>query len=344
MTTTTASPAGDASSPEVSAVPTVGQRAYRQRAVKTRARTADPNGAASRVATYVPDAPGAAAHMHVVRSLAAAAAPVDAADASELLSALTGHSAWLDATGQAVDEVTLLDPERVQRWVLIGLAGLSPGTTANYRSRLTRVATAIHGRSGPTAAPLYASDPSTPYRRTDVDAMLVWADAQRTERFARDLRMLLALGLGAGLSTAEILDARSGDVTITQDGTVTVAVRGLRPRTVQVNPRHAPVLLEGSGDAPDVHLLLAGRTTGVGKNGISNLIDQALRSGAADRRVPRVVPQRMRTTWLVNHLATGTRADVLLAQAGLDSLGTLDRYLRFVPQAVADATAAGALA
>lgn len=174
--------------------------------------------------------------------------------------------------------------------------------------------------------------------------MLVWADAQRTERFARDLQMLLALGLGAGLSTAEILDARSGDVTITQDGTVTVAVRGLRPRVLQVNPRHAPSLLEGSDDAPDVHLLLAGRTTGVGKNGISNLIDQALRSGAADRRVPRVVPQRMRATWLVNHLAAGTRADVLLAQAGLDSLGTLDRYLRFVPQAVADAAAAGALA
>jgi len=324
-------------------VPTVGQRAFRQRAVRTRTRTADPAGAASRVTTYVPDAPGATGHMPVVRSLAAAAAPVDAADASELLSALAGHAAWLDATGHDVDEAALLDPELVQRWVLVGLAGLSAGTTANYRSRLARVAQAVHGGTAP-AAPLYASDPSAPYRRTDVDAMLVWACAQRTERFARDLRMLLALGLGAGLSTAETLDARRRDVTVTQDGTVTIAVGGVRPRVVQVDPRHAPTLLDAADNGPDTHLLLSGRTGAVGKNGISNLVDQALRSGAGDRRVPRVVPQRMRATWLVGHLAAGTRVDVLLTQAGLDSLGTLDRYLRFVPQAVADATAAAAAA
>ena len=341
MTTTTQSPAGDASSPEVSAVPTVGQRAYRQRAVKIRTRVADPAGAASRIATYVPDAPGAADHMDMVRSLATAAGPVDAADASELLSVLAGHAAWLDATGQDVTATTLLDAERVQRWILIGLAALSAGTTANYRSRLTRVAAVVNGHPGPVAAPLYASDPTSPYRRTEVDAMLVWAAGQRTERFGRDLRMLLTLGLGAGLSTAELLDARATDLAVKPEQAVTVTVRGLRPRVVHVDPRHAPVLLGDAGDTPDGHLLLSGRTGPVGKNGLSNLVDQALRTGTPDRRVPRPVPQRMRATWLVAHLAAGTRVDVLLAQAGLDSLAALDRYLPFVPQAVSEATAKG---
>ena len=335
MPTTTPAPRGAASSPEVSAVPTVGQRAYRQRAVKTRSRAADPTGAAARLATYVPDAPGAANHMDIVRTLAAAASPVDSADATELLSALAGHAAWLDSTGQDVDASTLLDPERVQRWVLVSLAALTAGSAANYRTRLARVAAAVDGVTQ-AAAPMYTSDPSSPYCRPDVNAMLVWAEAQRTERLTRDLRMLLRLGLGAGLSTGECLDTRNGDVTVTPNGTTTVAVRGTRPRTVRVDPRHGPALLDGSDGDPHAPLLLASRSGSVGKNAVSNLVDQALRSGAGDPRVPRLVPQRMRATWLVGHLATGTRADILLGQAGLDSLAALDRYLRFVPQAAAE--------
>lgn len=55
----------------------------------------------------------------------------------------------------------MLDPALVQRWALVGLAGLSAGTAANYRSRLARVAAAVSGRDRP--APLYASDPCEPY-------------------------------------------------------------------------------------------------------------------------------------------------------------------------------------
>jgi len=324
-------------------LPTVGERAARARAQARPARPADPDGARARMASFVPEDPLARPHAALVRSLAAAAGPVDAADAAELLTALAGHAAWLAATGADVDADALLDPDLVQRWVLLGLAGLSAGTAANYRSRLARVAAQVHG-AGRRPALLHASDPASVYSERDEDDLLSWGTGMRTPALRRDVLVLLCLGLGAGLTTAETVAARGAHVDQRASDrhsaapVATVTVEGARPRLVPVRARYGPLLLALASDAGSAPLFRPSAPQRGGRNAVSNLVARARRGG--DPRLPPVSPQRMRATWIVRHLDAGVRADALLAAAGLDSLAVLDRYLPTLrPLAPADVVA-----
>nr|MBA2529340.1 hypothetical protein [Euzebyales bacterium] len=259
----------------------------------------------------------------LLRALAQAAGPVDAADAAELLAALASHAVWLAGEGTQVDEAALLDPDLVRRWSVVGLAGLSAGTAANYRSRLARIAAAVQPGRRPTV--LGASGPAEVYTSREEDALVSWGEAQRTPAMRRDVLVLLCLGLGAGLGTAETVAARGADVVLHDGGVVTVTVAGQRARLVPVRARYAPLLLALASGAGDGLLFRPDAPSRGGRNGVSNLVARA-RSGC-DPRLPVLSPQRMRATWLVRHLDAGVRADALLAAAGLDSLAVLDRYL-----------------
>lgn len=319
---------------EEQTVPTVGQRAARANAHARTARVADPAGARARVEAFTPDDPHARPHTALIRTLALAAGPRDPADAAELLTALAGHAAWLTATGHPVDADTLVDPDLVQRWILHGLTGLSAGTAANYRSRLARVGAAITRTVRP--APLHASDPTEPYAPQAESALVTWASGLRTPRMRTDVHAALSLGIGTGLSTAEIMQTCGTDVVRTDHGVLTVGVHGPRARLVPVRARYADgltVLAEQAGPGP---LFKPGSPGRVGKNALTNTIAAARRDG--DIALPVLTAQRMRATWLVRHLSAGVRPDVLLAAAGLDDLGSLARYMRWVqPTAQADA-------
>lgn len=306
------------------AVPTVGQRDARLRARTRTARPADPAGAEARLVTYVPDSPLVRPHAPLLRALAGAAGPVDGADAAELVGALAGHAAWLCSAGRDVDATALLDPDLVQQWVLHGLRDLSAGTSANYRSRIARVAAAVNGRVREPVA-LHASSPSEIYSPTDEDDLLSWGTGQRNPAMRADVLVLLCTGLGAGLSTTETLDVTGTDVRARHDRTVTIDVRAGRPRTVPVRARYAPLLLELTDQAGSNPLFRPGAPGRGGKNAVSNLVARA-RTGTGTH-LPVLSPQRMRATWLVRHLDAGTRVDALLRAAGLDSLAVLDRYL-----------------
>jgi len=324
-------------------VPTVGQRDARLRARTRPVRTPDPDRAAARVCTYVPDDDLSRPHTALVRGLVTGAGPVDADDAGELLSALAGHAAWLVATGTDVTEATLLDPDLVQRWVLVGLSGLSAGTTANYRSRIARVAAAADGTARQAA--LYASDPVRPFSLVDEDALDVWARGLRNSHLRDNVLVVVVTSLGAGLSTAEITDTHGTDVRRRPDGTVTVDVDGPRARTVPVRPRYAPDLLALAQAAGDRPLFRPGNSGRVGKNAVTKLVADAMQGSA--RTLPRLTPQRARATWIVRHLDAGVRPDALMRFAGIDDLGSFDRYLRYLTplddaQALVLVTGAGA--
>jgi len=288
-----------------------------------------PPGRQDRVDSYVPDDPHARPHTALGRDLVRAADPVDPADAAELLSALSGHAAWLSATGQAVTHATLLDPDRTLRWVVVGLADLSAGTTANYRSRIARVAVASGARD--PRSPMQASDPAETYTHREEDTLLAWASAQRTPAMRSDLLAVAGNGFGFGLATTEITAVTGTDFDVTQDGVLTCRVDGARPRVVPARARYRSLLADLAAAAGPAHLFRPGAPNRGGKNAITNLVARAREGG--DPRLPVLSPQRMRATWLARQLHAAVRVDAVMAAAGLDSAAVLDRYLRRLPDA-----------
>lgn len=314
---------------EEDTLPTPGQRHARAKALARPARDADPTGAESRIASYVCADPHARPHTALIRDLVRAAAPTDAADAAELLSAVSGHAAWLSATGQPVTASTVLDPDRTLRWVLVGLTDLSAGTTANYRSRIARVAVAAGARD--PRSPMQASDAAEAYTPREEDDLVAWAAGQRTPAMRTGLLAVACTGLGMALGTSEILAATGTDLRVDPDGLVTCRVRGTRPRTVPARARYRPLLTDLAAAAGSAHLVRPGAPGRGGKNSVGNLVARAREGG--DPRLPVLTPQRMRATWLARQLRAGVRVDAVMAAAGLDSAAVLDRYLRRLPPA-----------
>ncbi|TFD81090.1 hypothetical protein [Cryobacterium psychrophilum] len=142
---------------------------------------------------------------------------------------------------------------------------------------------------------------------------------------------LLALGLGAGLPTREILEVRTGDISFdtTTSGTPTASVvvwRGL-PRVVPVLPDWVRTLRSVHDQlGEDAWMFCPGRTgTGAGSGQVTNFLTRS-------RTTLDVRPARMRATWLVRHLAGGTPADQLLRIAGLKHYAALDKLIQILPE------------
>lgn len=307
---------------EVQDVPTVGQRAGRLRAQGLRARAANPDAAAGRVRTFLPGDASVDPYLSLVRSLALTAVPVNAEDAAELLTALASHAAHLVATGTPVDQDTLLDPARVDAWLLRGAPALGYGTSANYRSRLLRVAQALTGVPDGTT-PMPSSDPATVYRPAEEDRLVSWAVGLANERQRADVCAALGVLLGTGSTAAEVMGVRSHDLGVLSGGGVTLCL-GSRTVPVRERYRHLVVRAARRADGDGGFLVMPDAPGRGGRNGLSNLVDRALDGHTG---VPRLTPQRTRATWVVRQMEAATRADVLVAAAGVTSFAALARYV-----------------
>lgn len=176
--------------------------------------------------------------------------------------------------------------------------------------------------------PMWAAHPLPPYTTADVAALRSWALGQTTQTRLVQCHVLLALGLGAGLSAAEVADLRMGRIHVDSDG-VLVEVVGTRARLVPVLEEWEQVLADVGRAAirPDLYVFGGPRRKVSHKNTVSNFVRAT--------NIGRVHPslQRMRVTWIVGHLVAGSPAKALMQAAGVDSLEALNRYLRFVPDA-----------
>jgi len=134
--------------------------------------------------------------------------------------------------------------------------------------------------------------------------------------------VLLALGLGAGLTGREIIDLTVDGIREEGDAVV-VVVQGERARTV-------PVLREWDGSLiarrrTSAHSSWAFRQKRETSN--RNLISDFVARSQGD--VP-LQTRRMHATWVVQHLEAGTPLVPLLRAAGLTSPEAFDRFLPFV--------------
>lgn len=251
--------------------------------------------------------------------------------ARELFKAVTPHVRWCHrVAGLPLDRETVFHPAVIGEFIDHGTPEWSRGTAANRRAQLLRVSELLlSAQTRPVRLPSMWSErkPLLPYPVADQVALRSWATGQVTHYRIVNCHVLLALGLGAGLTASEVCEARTGHLHVDDQG-VLVQVMGARPRMVPVLAEWEAVLVDLAAAAmrPDQYLFRPGRTTSY-KNTISNYIAQT--------NVGRVHPslQRMRTTWMVTHLIAGSPVKPMMQAAGLDSLEAVTRYLRFVPDA-----------
>lgn len=211
----------------------------------------------------------------------------------------------------------------VEEFAHRGMSGYSRGSRATYRAALKAMVTAL---APPTdvAFPIPRADPTPPYDTADLNALLSWANTQTSPSRRTDARTLLALGFGAGLATRELLALRMEDMFITDDQ-VQVMVWDNRPRLIPVLSEWEPPLRTVARDAdPRALVFRPGRST-IRSAQVTDFLHRGYKTNIDVR------PARMRTTWMLTHLRTGTPPRELLRIAGLENLAALDRVARFLP-------------
>jgi len=212
----------------------------------------------------------------------------------------------------------------IDRFTAVGLPQYTKAGRNTMRSRLRRMADVLLGpdRDPDRPRPMGNSNASAPYSEPEVAALLSWAAAQPSGDRHTSAMALLALGLGAGLTSREIAELRIGDIEVDDKGIV-VTVGGERPRRVPVLREWEYALVERvAGRAADEWAFREGQQGG-NRNLVSDFVARTHGGFGPQAR-------RMHATWIVKHLEMGTPLVPLLRAAGLREPEALGRFLVFV--------------
>jgi len=247
------------------------------------------------------------------------------------------YAAWGHVNGCAADLATLFDVDRIERYIEVGMRSAADSTRATRRSILRRIARHASPTLNhlPAPAPLSYRRVRAPYSSDEIAGYLRSIRAQPTTGRRRSLSAVLRLGLGCGLDCRDLAWVRGSDVTRDQSGTVTVCVSGgSRPRTVVCLAGHEDnisQLAEGCGD----RLMIGGKVLGR-----HNVTSDTLANLIVDSTLPRLVPSRLRSTWMLTHLQLGTPLPIFMRAAGLTTVRPLEDLLHHLPDADSEVAAA----
>src|SRR5205823_1374891 len=162
------------------------------------------------------------------------AEPRHAREARELMTRTAHLMWWCHQHGIELRAEIVFAPHTVDRFVTEGCAHLKKGSPANYRSVLHRVGAAVLGPLVYPPRVTFAAAPRlAPYSHTDVRDLLGWSRGLATARMRDNTQAVLGLGLGAGLTSAEIGNA-SADWLERTDAGLFIEVVGKGARLVPV--------------------------------------------------------------------------------------------------------------
>ncbi|MBX3285342.1 MAG: hypothetical protein KF703_08380 [Actinobacteria bacterium] len=266
----------------------------------------------------------------IARAFVESAGPSTPATAVAWMNAVAQLLVFCETEGLPLTADVVFSPRVVEHFIAVGCAHLSSGTRANYRSQLRTIG---EGALGPEACPnrtvaIRASDPSAPYSRAEEASLISWANGQPTAFKRHNAKVLLSLGLGAGLSSMDIAALVGTDVEVTSHG-VTIEVSGPNARTVPVLRRWEEQVADTAQLCGDRPMFRSARER-VNRKDISRFIE-----GCRESDAPRLSVQRLRITWIVGHLTAGTPVRALLPAAGVEAK-QLARYYPFVPAPTVD--------
>jgi hypothetical protein len=247
----------------------------------------------------------------------------DGPAARRVVRALALLSAWAVGEGLALDVEAVLDPDTVERFVAVGLA--EDPSRATYRAVLRRTGPKLTMTAPWEAKPSAVArrQVAAPYTAREIAALQADALVQPTAGRTRAARALLALGAGAGLDGRWVARVEADDV-ISDGGLVVV-------RVGEPSARAVPVLAGWEDEVLDL-VSSAGSDYLVGGHSTSRNRAGALAASlVVANGHPKFSASRLRSTWLVTHLAVGTRLPELARAAGLQGATVLSDLLEFVP-------------
>ena len=243
--------------------------------------------------------------------------------ATRVVRVLARLAAWASGEGLPIDAEVVLDPDTVERFVAIGLS--DDRSRATYRATLRRVGPLLT-KTAPweaRSATVAHRKVALPYSTAEIDWLRADAVDQPSAGRVRAARALLALGAGAGLDGRWVARVAAHDVT-SPDGAVLVRVGEPAARIVPVLASWEDEVLELALSAGN-EFLVGGRSTARNRAG------SLAASIVVAHGHPKFSASRLRSTWLVTHLAMGTRLPELARVAGLQGVTVLSDLLKFVP-------------
>ncbi|MFE0641230.1 hypothetical protein ACFW2Y_06405 [Streptomyces sp. NPDC058877] len=269
------------------------------------------------------------------------AKPATLKQARDWLGALAYAAAHADACGQSTKAERLLTPETIEWYLATGYLHAEKSSRSNRRCRLNKLRHALLGPDLITGAPAAytGSDPSRPYTKPEQALLYASARAQPTDELRYGSLTLLALGLGCGLDSPEIIPLRTHDIREAPNGAVAVSVRGRRKRIVLCRNAWAPVLTEATAWASlpgQARYLFRPASHARGTNTVTNFLARTKRTPGT----PALVMGRTRATWLVDAVESRMHLPTLMAAAGLTTLRSIDRILPYVRNLPPDQAAA----
>jgi hypothetical protein len=243
---------------------------------------------------------------------------------SQLREATVARSLAVFCRHQGIDEPALVAP-LIEAFCLQGLCSSVPSTRGTYRSVLRKLSAAPPPQLAPRFPGSRAKPPYSPAERVELYCI---ARAQRSDWRKRSALALICLGLGAGLRTGEIVTARRRDVVASADG-VEVQVAGRLARTVPVVGEAASVLSRLSGGGGGEHLFHPEEA----QRSYANFVNDFCAHLVCDPSAPRLVVGRARSSYICDHLVSGTPLSELLELTGIAEVESLLRYARLCPGA-----------
>jgi hypothetical protein len=236
---------------------------------------------------------------------------------------LAGLGAWSLGQGFDLDREVVLCPATVDAYMAGGLPGASNSSLLAVRGDLRSLGTSLT-REAPWVQrpePITRTSLSAPYTEVEVAAIRRDVSRQSTTLRVQVGRAIVALGLGAGLDGRWNVHVIGTDVA-ENDGLVTVTVGDPAERLVVVRDEFADELLDLAAQAGSGRLV-AGSTS-------KNAAAKAAGRVVIDQGHISLSAKRLRSTWLLVHLANQISLPVLLAAAGLQSLASLSDLVPFL--------------
>jgi hypothetical protein len=230
---------------------------------------------------------------------------------------------WATSEGLPLDRELIFDPDTIERFVEVGLA--EDRSRATYRAVLRRVGPRLTRKAPwePRSQAIPRRSLVMPYTQAEIELLRDDAKEQPTANRRRAARAFLALGLGAGLDGRWASRVVSNDIR-RQGSAVVVEVGEPVPRTVVVRAEWEDEMLALAASAGDAFVV-------GGKSKSPNRTSHLTNALVVPTDHPRLLPARLRSTWLLAHLVAGTRLPELCQAAGIKGPGALQDLIELVP-------------
>ena len=254
--------------------------------------------------------------------------PPNADEARRRMTLVSALTDWVTYTACfPTERQSVFDLDVIAEFIDVGNEW-SPKVRKMARARLKTMAKTLnpdHPKDLPEETAYTTAWNPQPYTHAEVAALDGWARGQRTPGRRVKAHVLLALTLGAGLYSHEVVALRVRDIAADDDGVV-VTVRGQKPRQVPVLGAHERALTDLAANVPAAEYAFApGRT-----NRKSSVIQNFVKSTNMTGLFPN--PRRLRATWIVTHLKAGVPPSVLVPAAGLTNLRSFERWVYAFPE------------